>query len=248
VYSFLDHRTALLRRTIARYCDRTGIQSDSVRILDIGCKTGEMVFYLLQHGYDAYGVDPVANHIRECAQKQAALEVRGDRFFKEECGRLTFSASSFDVVCAFMVLEHVGDLDTFLSDARRLLKPEGVLFCHVPNLWWPIEGHVCLPFAHWLPSRLLNGYLRLAGRNAAEWGPFIREINYHGAPRWRAILRGHFQRVDDLTAERLRDAARQNGHSGIRRMAYAAFSAQASSTFAVAVARRLAPLTFACYR
>jgi SAM-dependent methyltransferase len=48
--------------------------------------------------------------------------------------------SSVDVVSAFEVLEHVSDadLDKFLTDARRALKPAGTLVVTVPIMYGPV--------------------------------------------------------------------------------------------------------------
>lgn len=49
-----------------------------------------------------------------------------DSFFRDD---------RFDVVCAFQVLEHVDEPITFLRDVKQALKPGGVAFIEVPNLY-----------------------------------------------------------------------------------------------------------------
>jgi SAM-dependent methyltransferase len=248
VESFLDQRTALLRRIVDNYSRSAGTALSDVRILDIGCKHGDLVFYLLKRGYDVYGVDPVHDYVQQCTHKQAAFCISGKRFFTEACGDLTFEDASFDVACAFMVLEHVRNLESFLQDVRRVLKPGGVFLCLVPNLWWPIEGHVRLPFAHWLPERALARYLALARKDPGEWVAYIKALNYYGGAGWLATLRRYFDNVDDLTTDRIHTAARSNDHKGIRRVVYALMRTYPGSYVVRTALRRMAPLSFACRR
>ncbi len=49
------------------------------------------------------------------------------------CGNLPFSAESFDLVTANMVVEHVTDPVDFLSDIFRVLRPGGRFIFHTPN-------------------------------------------------------------------------------------------------------------------
>ncbi|MGH2829197.1 MAG: class I SAM-dependent methyltransferase, partial [Actinomycetota bacterium] len=44
------------------------------------------------------------------------------------------SGASFDVVCLWDVLEHIPQIDDFLSEIRRILKPGGLLAVQSPNI------------------------------------------------------------------------------------------------------------------
>lgn len=59
--------------------------------------------------------------------------------------------SSIDVVVSFQVLEHVEDVDSYLSEARRVLRPGGALLLSTHGVWpyhphptdfwrWTVEG------------------------------------------------------------------------------------------------------------
>jgi 2-polyprenyl-3-methyl-5-hydroxy-6-metoxy-1,4-benzoquinol methylase len=47
--------------------------------------------------------------------------------------RLPFRNSSFDIITANMVMEHVQDPEAFLSEVKRVLRPHGMFLFHTPN-------------------------------------------------------------------------------------------------------------------
>ena len=63
-------------------------------------------------------------------------------------GPLPFQKASFDVVCAFDVLEHIPDDENAMNELARILKPGGSFFFSVPvnSAYWTrldaLYGHV----------------------------------------------------------------------------------------------------------
>lgn len=53
------------------------------------------------------------------------------------CGQLPFNDGSFDLVTANMVVEHVTDPGSFLSDISRVLRPGGRFLFVTPNFLYP---------------------------------------------------------------------------------------------------------------
>jgi SAM-dependent methyltransferase len=50
-------------------------------------------------------------------------------------GRLASADGACDLVASFQVLEHVWDIDTYLAEARRVLKPNGWLLLSTHGSW-----------------------------------------------------------------------------------------------------------------
>lgn len=65
---------------------------------------------------------------------------------------LPMAADTADAVVSFQVLEHVWDLDWYLSEARRLIGPDGVLLLSTHGTW-PYHPHPT-DFRRWTRSGL----------------------------------------------------------------------------------------------
>jgi len=99
------------------------------RVLDIGCGLGWMAERLQRHGAEAYGVDTSKAAIALAAEKVDSSHLR--------CGTLAsakFETGFFDAAVAVHVLEHVEDPIAFATEARRILREDGVLLLRIPNL------------------------------------------------------------------------------------------------------------------
>jgi SAM-dependent methyltransferase len=63
--------------------------------------------------------------------------------------RLALPDASVDTILSTQVLEHVEDVDQYLNECFRLLKPQGHLVISVPMQW----RHHEVPFDHWRFTR-----------------------------------------------------------------------------------------------
>ena len=62
----------------------------------------------------------------------AQLNARGGTAALGEIGTLPFGDRTFDLVCAFDVIEHVADDGLVFREVSRVLKEDGVFLCSVP--------------------------------------------------------------------------------------------------------------------
>jgi SAM-dependent methyltransferase len=75
----------------------------------------------------------------------AKLRGRGAQVVLGEVTCLPFADSSFDLVCAFDIIEHVDDDDGALSELSRALKPGGAILLSIPlhaALWTAFDDFV----------------------------------------------------------------------------------------------------------
>src|ERR1035437_3606330 len=69
------------------------------KILDAGCSRGDMIHYLINQGYDAYGCDLI---------KDSAWKVKNSNRFREaDIFKLPYKDNSFDTIISFEVFEHL---------------------------------------------------------------------------------------------------------------------------------------------
>ncbi|MGH3086615.1 MAG: methyltransferase domain-containing protein [Rubrobacteraceae bacterium] len=99
------------------------------RVLDAGCGFGGSAIWLAEEvGAKVVGVNLAPDQIYH-ARRLAYLRGLSHRvaFEREDFTRTSFPDESFDVVWAVESVCHTGDKPGFLSEARRLLKPDGRL-------------------------------------------------------------------------------------------------------------------------
>ena len=129
--------------------DRSGL-----RVLDLGCGKGGMVAWLLEQGFDAYGLDVRPDYIANGSAYVGSgrLKVLDDRSYP-------FADDYFDIVLSNQVFEHVLDLPGLAREVSRTTKPGGLGLHIFPARWTVIEPHMFTPVVHWLPK----GPMRRAG-------------------------------------------------------------------------------------
>jgi SAM-dependent methyltransferase len=135
------------------------------RVLDVGCGRGFLLDAFRRRGWAVEGTE-----LSEGSSRYAR-EVLGLRIHLGALQDLGLPAESFDAVAIWHVLEHVGDPGAVLAEARRLLRPGGVLLVGVPN-FGSLEAratragwfHLDVPrhLIHFTPETLRGG-LRAAG-------------------------------------------------------------------------------------
>jgi ubiquinone/menaquinone biosynthesis C-methylase UbiE len=100
------------------------------RVLDAGCGTGYGSAELAQSGAEVTGVDISGDAIEYAS---ANYPIPGLRFIESSCTAVPFPPSSFDLLVAFEVIEHLQDYRAFLDECARVLTREGLFIVSSPN-------------------------------------------------------------------------------------------------------------------
>jgi len=95
------------------------------RILEIGCSHGSRLLYLKNQGYEVKGIELSEESVRFAQEKGLDVECTS----LEMC---SFPENSFDVVIMSMVLEHLRNPASELSQICKWVKPGGDLLISVP--------------------------------------------------------------------------------------------------------------------
>jgi 2-polyprenyl-3-methyl-5-hydroxy-6-metoxy-1,4-benzoquinol methylase len=172
--------------------------SSGERVLDVGCAEARFAAHLAAAGAHVVGIDVAEEPLRRARGRDADLDLR----LVSAAGRWPLEDASFDVVWAGEVIEHVADTAGWLSEIRRVLRPQGRLLLSTPNhgalmrlrlaLWPPAYE------AHFDPlSDHLRFYTRgLLARLLAEFRfEAIRISAAGGLPGARRVLLAHALRA-----------------------------------------------------
>ena len=124
-------RENIIRNYIKKLISEAHLKSTNLKILNVGCGPGRSSQYLSEFGetvsieYDKY-----------CCE--FASEKTGLKIINGSITELPFEDRSFDLVCAFDVIEHVEEDQLAVSEMKRVAKENGIIFITVPtfmSLW-----------------------------------------------------------------------------------------------------------------
>lgn len=106
------------------------------KVLDVGCGTGKLVHFLNDSGSFAIGCDLYQEAIKVAKQKN-----KKSTFVKASATKLPFKNDSFDLLTAISLVEHLTkkEVETFLSEASRIVRPKGYIFLVTPNFNSPMR-------------------------------------------------------------------------------------------------------------
>ena len=90
--------------------------------------------------------------------------------------RFPFADKQFDVCWSNAVLEHVGDSDRQVSFLKEVKRVSRKAFITTPNRLFPVELHTRTPLLHYLPKRLFDWCIKLAGKKWAA-GDFMHLLS-----------------------------------------------------------------------
>ncbi|MEW6407948.1 MAG: class I SAM-dependent methyltransferase [Patescibacteria group bacterium] len=99
------------------------------KILDLGCDEGSWSIKLKEkiNSKQIYGIDIIDQRLKE-AKEKGVITKKSD--LNEN---IPFENNFFDVIHADQVIEHIANLDRFISEIHRVLKPGGYIIISTEN-------------------------------------------------------------------------------------------------------------------
>jgi 2-polyprenyl-3-methyl-5-hydroxy-6-metoxy-1,4-benzoquinol methylase len=133
-------REAFLLEVLTRETEHAG---RALRVLDVGCGEGHFAAALAGRGAEVVAVDVAEEPLRRARMKHPDLDLR---LVVPEAS-LPLPDSSFDMVWAGEVIEHLADTSGLLSELRRVLRSGGLIVLTTPDhgllrrLWLALSEH-----------------------------------------------------------------------------------------------------------
>ncbi len=129
--------------------------SHSSKILEIGCAQGQLMVALREKGYSSVvGVESSVQAIKTSQKISKALGVKLD-ILSGRAEKLPFADSSFDLVIANSVLEHVQNPDLVFREVKRVLKRGGAFYISTTSVLCPHQSEIrYFPCFSWYPDSL----------------------------------------------------------------------------------------------
>ena len=104
--------------------DKTGI------LLDLGCGLGYFLKEMSKFSsWETFGYD-ISQQAVDYAKRQLGLK----NIFHGRIQDSNFDKNSFDIITLWDVIEHLPNPDPLLAYSQSLLKKNGILFIHTPNI------------------------------------------------------------------------------------------------------------------
>ena len=132
-------------------------------VLDLGCGPGTITAGLARRARSVIGVDTSAEMVESARHLAAESGADNASFQVGSAYELPFDDKSFDVVYAHQVTQHLADPVRALREARRVLRPGGLVAVRDTDYQTMVHAPVESALEHWL--RL---YLEVAAANGGE--------------------------------------------------------------------------------
>ncbi len=124
------------------------LQEPVERVLDVGCGIGQTVNYLIEDGYDAYGID-----LPNLSKYWAKAGNSPQHFISCDATQIPFIDNYFDVTYSLGVIEHIGTIlghcslasnywevrQQYANEILRVTKPSGRILIACPNKSFPVD-------------------------------------------------------------------------------------------------------------
>jgi SAM-dependent methyltransferase len=153
-----------LRGLLGDFLARHGGREEKPRLLDIGCGTGATLYHL-RDAVSGTGIDLAPEAMIWSARRMLPRLARATAL------QLPFPDGAFDAALMMDVLYHraVPDRPAALREARRILRPGGVIFLNVPACAWLYSAHdAAVHTGHRFTRRELLALLRESGFEPLE--------------------------------------------------------------------------------
>ena len=130
-------------------------------VLDVGCGNGSTVHYLKSRSFYAFGIDIEFKNgeYLECLKKNGDIKLikihkNRDKFRKNDFYQWPMFNNKFDFIISRAVIEHVSNIDAFISNCIENLNHNGKIINYYPSKYSLIEPHTGVLFGGLIQNKL----------------------------------------------------------------------------------------------
>lgn len=144
----------------------------NAKALEVGCGSGGYLRRLLEAGWQVEGIEFADDPARRCRELGFRVHTTGIEDAE-------LQPASYDLVVAWMVVEHLHDPGAVLQQMNHLLRPDGILMISVPNIdCWELRVLGRYNFILNEPTHLQHFSVTSIGRLLAASGFEVESIDY----------------------------------------------------------------------
>ena len=144
------------------------------RAVDLGCGRGDNAIVLARAGAHVIAVDASAGQLERLGRRAERAEVRVETHRSDAADLAFLRADSVDLAISTGMVDHLEDLDRFLRQVHRVLRPGAPFVFSYPH---PVA--LCIGRADTGPGGLPLGSLEVR-RSYFQQGPLT--LDHHGDP------------------------------------------------------------------
>ena len=188
---------------ILEYIKQLTKEEKSIRILDFGCGSGQLLTYLRILGYENLtGVDLKSQEsLNQVNIMHNNMGFGSDIFFTYDGVSLPFDDSSFDIILSQQVLEHVHNVEKYFSESKRVLSSGGKILLEFPHRLVPFDTHTRMWFVHYFPPIVRDIIYDKYRENGSE--RYNKLLNLHPIWYYKRLLNTMFSFTKDMTGDRI---------------------------------------------
>jgi ubiquinone/menaquinone biosynthesis C-methylase UbiE len=185
------------------YINGLSRRNKNIKILDYGAGGGQLVAYLYLLGYENITAVDVCDkkHLDRLNSLFKSLGMTGVVLHTYNTKTLPFNDGEFDLIVSQQVVEHVTNIEQYISECYRVLSKHGKALLDFPHRIVPFDTHTRMWFVHYFPVFVRRYFYNKYRDDGYD---YYSEILHMKTPLfYNSLFKNIFDRVEDLTNDRI---------------------------------------------